>query len=86
VQREVFYIHHRGYNHRSDPQANLPEDKLTEVNDALEAFVAEMKIHGIWDNIVIGTGSDFSRTLTRNSGDRTDHGCVGYCFMMREAS
>jgi uncharacterized protein (DUF1501 family) len=82
VQREVFYIQHGGYDHHSDPETNLLEDKLTEANDALEAFVAEMKLQNIWDNIVIVTGSDFARTLTPNSGDGTDHGWGGNYFMM----
>ena len=82
VKREVFYIQHDGYDHHSDPSTNLLENQLTKVNDALAAFVAEMKSQEIWDNIVIVTGSDFARTLTPNSGDGTDHAWAGNYFMM----
>jgi uncharacterized protein (DUF1501 family) len=82
VKREVIYIQHGGYDHHSDPDTDLLENKLTEANDALSAFVAEMKSQGIWDSIVIVTGSDFGRTLTANSGDGTDHGWAGNYFMM----
>eukprot|EP00538_Stauroneis_constricta_P006056 CAMPEP_0119562960 /NCGR_PEP_ID=MMETSP1352-20130426/22092_1 /TAXON_ID=265584 /ORGANISM="Stauroneis constricta, Strain CCMP1120" /LENGTH=2119 /DNA_ID=CAMNT_0007611481 /DNA_START=203 /DNA_END=6559 /DNA_ORIENTATION=- len=82
VEREVIYISQGGYDHHAvNPNNNL-QTQLTEVNDAIESFSKEMERQGVWDDVVIITGSDFGRTLTPNSGGGTDHGWAGNGFMM----
>jgi cullin-associated NEDD8-dissociated protein 1 len=54
----------------------LPQ-KLQEFDDALKSFRAEMKVQGVWDDVVIMTVSDFGRTLSSNSAAGTDHGWGG---------
>ena len=51
---------------------------MGEVDGALGAFVAEMKLLGIWDKVVIMSISDFGRTLKGNSGAGTDHAWGGH--------
>ena len=50
--------------------------KFKEINKALEAFVTEMRVHGVWDQVALATLSDFGRTLTSN-GRGTDHAWGG---------
>ena len=40
----------------------------TELNGALEAFTAELRAQGVWDDVTIVAVSEFGRTLTMNSG------------------
>ena len=57
------------------------DKKYSDLDLGLKAFHSEMKAQGIWDNVVVLTGSDFSRTLTSN-GRGTDHGWGGHYFLM----
>ena len=54
-----------------------PEDLLTNLNEALTAFVNELKAIDMWDDVVLVMASDFGRTLTPNTGGGTDHGWGG---------
>ena len=73
VNREVFVINDGGYDHHAVSDDDNLETKLENVNRALEGFKAEMEEQGLWEHVVIVTGSDFGRTLTANSGGGTDH-------------
>jgi uncharacterized protein (DUF1501 family) len=43
--------------------------RTEELNAAVDAFVKEMKIQGIWDeSITVVAATEFSRTLTTNTG------------------
>ena len=42
--------------------------RFQELNDGLEAFVAEMKAQQRWDDITIVMTSEFGRTLIGNTG------------------
>eukprot|EP00965_Chrysotila_dentata_P090872 2998457-Pleurochrysis_carterae.AAC.2 len=50
--------------------------KFTEINGAMEAFVAEMKAQNVWDDVTVIQASEFARTLVSN-GRGTDHGWGG---------
>jgi uncharacterized protein (DUF1501 family) len=54
---------------------------LTRVNDALESFVAELKLQSAWDKVTICEISDFGRTL-RTNGLGTDHAWGGINFVL----
>lgn len=45
-------------------------ERLTTINDALEAFVTELRDYqGIWDDTVVVVVSEFARTLMGNTGN-----------------
>lgn len=79
VDRELFVIGDGGYDMH---ECNCVADKLAYINFTLKKFKEEMVAQGMWDKIVIVTGSDFGRTLTPNSGGGTDHAWAGHYFMM----
>lgn len=58
----------RGYDTHGT-QAETFDEKLPLLNQALQAFVNEIKDQGNWDDITIVIGSDFGRTLNSNSGE-----------------
>lgn len=55
--------------------------RFTELNQAVEELVTELKLIGAWDDVTIVQTSDFGRTLTGNSGSGTDHGWGGNYFV-----
>ena len=54
---------------------------LDPLDQALKAFVKEMKAQRLWDNVTILCASDFGRTLTSNS-QGTDHAWGGNYFVL----
>jgi uncharacterized protein (DUF1501 family) len=51
------------------------------LDSAIEAFVKEMKIQGVWENVVLVVASEFGRTL-RSNGAGTDHAWSGNTFIL----
>ena len=76
VDRDFFFIPFDGFDSHNDVGLSL-EKRFEELNDALEAFVTELKLLGVWDNVTIVQTSDFGRTMSGNSGGGTDHGWGG---------
>eukprot|EP00656_Telonema_subtile_P022373 TRINITY_DN2349_c0_g4_i2.p1 TRINITY_DN2349_c0_g4~~TRINITY_DN2349_c0_g4_i2.p1 ORF type:complete len:1161 (-),score=234.81 TRINITY_DN2349_c0_g4_i2:206-3688(-) len=74
-ERMVFVVSIGGFDTHSDT-GGVFTGKMTEINQALASFVQEMKAQGVWDGVVVGTISDFARTLTSN-GRGTDHAWAG---------
>ena len=57
-----------GYDTHSNLNA-IFNTRTEELNAAVDAFVKEMKIQGIWDeSITVVAATEFSRTLTTNTG------------------
>ena len=57
-----------------DTHAQVEENlsaRLIEVNEGIAAFAVELKLMGLWNNVVTIQTSDFARTLNPNSGDGT---------------
>ena len=79
VDTEIYILQDGGYDMH---HGNRIDDKLRYVNQAVDQFKDAMVKEGLWDNIVIVTGSDFGRTLVPNSNFGTDHAWAGHYFMM----
>lgn len=71
AKRDVFYTQIGGFDTHSDNGPALTA-LLTQIDDAIGCFKAEMDSQGIWNNVTIVTASEFGRTLTSN-GLGTDH-------------
>lgn len=57
------------FDHHTQIAAPLME-RLTTINDALEAFVTELRDYqGTWDDTVVVVVSEFARTLMGNTGN-----------------
>jgi uncharacterized protein (DUF1501 family) len=81
TDRDVFYLSLGGWDHHSDMKKGLSANFVL-LNQALTVFYNEMKAQGMWDSVTLLTTSDFSRTLTANSGDGSDHAWGGNYFIM----
>ncbi|CAK0860532.1 unnamed protein product, partial [Prorocentrum cordatum] len=80
AERDLFFVSMCCYDTHNTEYEEL-QGRYTELNAALQGFVAEMKGQGIYENIVVVTSSDFGRTLTSN-GRGTDHGWAGHGFVL----
>jgi cullin-associated NEDD8-dissociated protein 1 len=80
AERDFFYVRIGGFDTHDNNNERL-EEKFTEISDALEGFVTELKGQDIFDSTVIVTSSEFGRTLTSN-GLGTDHAWAGNHFVL----
>ncbi len=78
---EVVYIRRTGFDTHSAQQDTLP-GLLTELNDALGAFVGNMKSKGLWNRTVVVIVSEFGRTSAENGSLGTDHGGAVPVFLL----
>ena len=78
VDRDIFYVQMNGYDTHTDLTEDF--DYLTrELDEGFEAFTAEMKTQGLWDEeVTIVMVSEFARTLTENTGRGSDHAWGGW--------
>lgn len=55
---------------------------FAELNDALTAFVKDLKASGKWNDVLIATFSEFGRRVAQNASGGTDHGTANQMFFM----
>lgn len=70
-ERDIFYVSQGGFDTHSNVDSGLIS-KLSTMNAALDSFVAELKVLGLWESTVVIEFSDFGRTLSPNSGAGSD--------------
>ena len=80
TDRQSFYTAMGGFDSHSNVGSDLVK-RFTEIDDAIASFEEEMKLQGLWDDVVLVVSSDFARTITSN-GAGTDHGWGGNYFMI----
>ena len=80
LDRQAFFVEMYGFDTHSDngPFLNYAFDQI---NQALHGFVKELKLQGVWDDVLIVQASDFGRTITSN-GAGTDHGWGGHYMLL----
>ncbi len=79
-ERQTFYLELGGFDTHSSAKETVQEN-LNEINFALTAFIEEMRLHGVWNDVAVVTASDFARTLDSN-GAGTDHAWGGNYLLM----
>lgn len=80
-KRDIFYVEDGGYDTHANVDTSLINN-FSRINGVLQAFVAELKVLGLWESTVVVQFSEFARTLDPNTGDGTDHGWGGNHFMI----
>ena len=69
----VYYASQGGFDTHAG-QLNTHDRLMTELNDALSAFVADLKEQGNFDRVLLMTFSEFGRRVAENANGGTDHG------------
>jgi len=79
--RSAFYVQLGSFDAHGGSALGGTAMLLQDTNSALRCFVDDMKVQGIWNDVVIMSASEFGRTLTSN-GVGTDHAWGGNHFIM----
>lgn len=77
----VYYVSLGGFDTHSN-QLKRHEDLLTELSEALKAFVGDLKKQGNLDRTMIMTFSEFGRRVAENASGGTDHGAAAPLFVI----
>src|SRR5438046_1527276 len=63
-------------------QMNAHERLMGEFNDAVTAFVADLKQQGNFERVLLMTFSEFGRRVAENANGGTDHGAAAPLFVL----
>lgn len=66
-------------------QANTQASLLKDLADSLAAFYADLAAHGVSQNVVVMTWSEFGRRVEENASLGTDHGTAAPLFVLGDA-
>ena len=77
----VYYASQGGFDTHAF-QFNAHDRLMTELNDALSAFVADLKQQGNFERVLLITFSEFGRRVTENANGGTDHGAAAPMFVL----
>lgn len=81
INTRVFYVSHGSF----DTHVNQPAQQqrlLKELNDAVNAFCKELKIHNRFNDVLTMTFSEFGRRVAQNAANGTDHGTANNMFLI----
>jgi uncharacterized protein (DUF1501 family) len=78
----VFYCDHGSFDTHAG-QNPLHASLWASANEALEAFMADLRAHDRADNVIVLIFSEFGRRV-RDNGSGTDHGAAGATFVLGE--
>jgi uncharacterized protein (DUF1501 family) len=77
----VYYASQGGYDTHAG-QSNAHDRLMGQLNDALAAFVSDLKQQGNFDRVLLMTFSEFGRRVAENANDGTDHGAAAPMFVI----
>ncbi|MBA3962007.1 MAG: DUF1501 domain-containing protein [Chthoniobacterales bacterium] len=77
----VYYASQGGFDTHAG-QLGAHERLMGELNDAVAAFVADLKQQGNFDRVLLLTFSEFGRRVQENANGGTDHGAAAPMFVL----
>ena len=63
-------------------QEGRQENLFKEMNDAVKAFVKDLKANGRFEDVMLFTFSEFGRRVAQNASGGTDHGTANNMFLI----
>ena len=77
----VYYASQGGFDTHAG-QINAHQRLMTEFNDAVTAFVSDLKQQGNFERVLLMTFSEFGRRVQENANGGTDHGAAAPMFVL----
>jgi uncharacterized protein (DUF1501 family) len=77
----VYYASLGGFDTHAG-QINSHERLMGQLNDAISAFVADLKEQGNFERVLLMTFSEFGRRVAENANTGTDHGAAAPMFLI----
>ena len=81
INTQVYYISHGSFDTHFN-QAMQQQRLLSELNDAVAAFVRDLKQQNRYRDVLIMTFSEFGRRVAQNASGGTDHGSANAMFLL----
>ncbi len=82
INTKVYYVSLGSFDTHVN-QDNQQKRLFTELNDAVKAFVADLKKNNRFEDVLMMTFSEFGRRVAQNASGGTDHGTANNMFFIR---
>jgi len=80
-ETRVYYVSHGSFDTHVN-QAERQDKLLEQLDEAMGALVADLKLSGNFDNTLVMTFSEFGRRVAQNASSGTDHGTANNMFFI----
>ncbi|MDQ2752750.1 MAG: DUF1501 domain-containing protein [Bacteroidota bacterium] len=81
INTKVYYVSHGSFDTHV-AQQQQQQRLFVEMNDAVTAFVNDMKTNHRFDDVLLFTFSEFGRRVAQNASGGTDHGTANNMFLV----
>jgi uncharacterized protein (DUF1501 family) len=81
INTKVYYVSVGSFDTHAG-QLQQQKRLFDEINGAVAAFVADMKVNGRFNDVLITTFSEFGRRVAQNASNGTDHGTANNMFFI----
>jgi uncharacterized protein (DUF1501 family) len=81
METGIYYVSQTGYDTHA-LQAPVHGRLLKQYSDAVAAFAADLKRHGLWKDTLVLTFSEFGRRVAQNASSGTDHGTANNLWLL----
>lgn len=78
---KIYYVSITGFDTHAN-QKNVQSRLLKQYADGMKAFVSDLTQHGLLDETLIMTFSEFGRRVKQNASGGTDHGAANNLFLI----
>ena len=81
METRVYFVSHGGFDTHAN-QASRHRQLLAQLSSAMQAFQKDLEAHGLQDQVLTMTFSEFGRRPSENASNGTDHGTAAPHFVM----
>jgi uncharacterized protein (DUF1501 family) len=81
INTKVYYVSLGSFDTHIN-QENQQQRLFTEMNDAVKAFVQDLKSNNRFEDVLLFTFSEFGRRVSQNASGGTDHGTANNMFFV----
>jgi uncharacterized protein (DUF1501 family) len=81
INTKVYYLSHGSFDTHVNQDAQQKR-LFTEMNDAIEVFVKDLKDNNRFNDVLLFTFSEFGRRVEQNASGGTDHGTANNLFFI----
>jgi uncharacterized protein (DUF1501 family) len=81
INTKVYYVSLGSFDTHVNQQSQQ-ERLFTEMNDAVGAFVNDLKLNGRFEDVLLMSFSEFGRRVSQNASGGTDHGTANNMFLI----
>ncbi|SPZ88490.1 Uncharacterized protein conserved in bacteria [Sphingobacterium multivorum] len=81
INTKVYYLQIGSFDTHVN-QKQQQENLFKIINDAVRAFVHDLKENGLFNDVLLMTFSEFGRRVAQNASNGTDHGTANQLFFI----